>query len=263
MTAAGAALLSLTLVGRVVAAQVVPAANVPGAVRQSLVTRYPGIQTAAWTFKADRTYVAAFSRGGSNVRIIFKPSGEWLETATEIGAISLPEPVRKTIVSGYRGYRFVETRRLERATAPKQLFEVHLEKSGEQLTVQFDASGKRFSSRSIAPPVQSEVPLTGIWRGASTCLASIPDCHGEPLVYHITAVANDTTGFDLETDRDISGREELIARLPCSFDRRRAALYCSTTQGTWQFALQHDSLVGSYSYKDGTPVSRVVVRRQP
>ena len=116
-----------------------------------------------------------------------------MESATEIGAITLPDVVRSTIVKDYRGYRFVETRRLDRATAPALLYEVRLERSGDFLTVRYEAGGKLSSTHLLAaPPIAS---VAGTWRGASTCPAGVLNCHGETVVYHIAAAGTDRSRF--------------------------------------------------------------------
>jgi hypothetical protein len=260
MRVAGLSLLAAAAIARATVAQSVAVAQVPAAVRQSFVAKFPASPAPTWTIAPDQTYVAEFTRMSADVRATFKPSGEWRESATQIGAITLPDAVRSAVTSSYRGYRFVETRRVERAASPP-LFEVRLERSGDSLTVRLESSGKVFSTRSIVAPLV--VSVAGTWRGTSTCPVGRVDCHGESLVYHITAVATDTSGFDAETNRVVDGREELIARLPCTLDRRRSALYCSLTNGAWEFQVRHDSLIGGFTYKDGTSASRVAVRRVP
>jgi hypothetical protein len=243
-------------------AQSIAVAQVPAPVRQTFTAKFPAVRTpVAWNVAPDRTYVAKFTRLGADVKATFSPAGEWVESATEVGAITLPDAVRDAVVSGYRGYRFVATRRLDRAAGPAPLFEVRLERSGDFLTVRFESSGKLSSTHLDAVPPAASV--AGTWRGASTCPAAAANCHGETVVYHITAAGTDTSAFDAETNRVVDGREELIAKLPCTLDRTRALLFCSLTTGAWEFQVRRDSLIGGFTYKDGSPASRVTVRRVP
>ncbi len=262
MKRAGIPLLLTLAAARATQAQSVAMAQVPAPVRQTFAAKFPAVRTpVAWSVASDRTYVAEFTRLGADVKATFRPAGDWVESATEIGAITLPDAVRNAIVSGYRGYRFVETRRLERAAAPAPLFEVLLERSGDFLTLRFESSGKLSSTHlNAAPPAAS---VAGTWRGASTCPPAAMNCHGENVVYHITAAGTDTSAFDAQTNRVVDGREESIAKLPCTLDRTRALLFCSLTTGAWEFQVRHDSLIGGFTYKDGSQASRVTVRRVP
>jgi hypothetical protein len=126
-----------------VAAQLAPA-SVPPAVQQGLMQKYPGIERAAWS-AAGGSYVGVFRTSGAEVSAMFTVRGEWIESAMQIGAITLPDTVRKFIVHAYKGYRFGDVRRIDRARAPTTLYEVHLDKAGENVIVKFEANGKIFA----------------------------------------------------------------------------------------------------------------------
>jgi len=168
-----------------IAAQKLAEAAVPAAVRQALTAKFSGTNAHTWTLRSDKSYVADFTRNGASVKASFAATGEWRETSTEIGAITMPEPVRTAVVKSYRGYRFAETRRIDRVAAPVTLYEVRLEKPDETVTVRYDGSGKLLSSGTKAAPV---ISLAGSWRGESICLPGHPACHDEVVVYRITAV---------------------------------------------------------------------------
>jgi len=262
MRSTGLSLLAAVALAGPAAAQSRQTSQVPATVQRAFLTKFPGIHAAAWTVATDRTYVAEFTHTSADVKATFRPSGEWVETATEIGAITLPEAVRTAIVGGYRGYRFAETRRLDRPTTPEQLFEVELEKPGQMLTLQFNANGTLFGTRTVAPPAGPILSATGTWRGESVCRNAQPACRDESVIYHIVPAVTDTAGFDVQMNRVVDGREVPVDKLACTLDRGRAALYCIEPHGIWHFQLSRDSLVGGLALQDGTAVRHIAVRRQ-
>lgn len=264
MRRAGVALLAAIALATPGRAQAIPEPQVPVAVRQSLLARFPRIQTAAWSVTADRSYVAEFQRGAAGMKVTFQPSGEWVESATEIGAITLPQPVQSAVLTSYRGYRFVDVARVDRAGFPTQLFEVHLDKAGETVIVRYQPDGAVQSAKTVMPPPRPVLSPVGTWRGESVCLpAALPGCHDETVVYHVTALSTDATGFDIQVNRIVNGHEEDMAKLACTLDRRVDALYCVMSQGKWTFQLRADSLLGQFALEDGRLGRRVAVRRQP
>src|SRR4051812_16982396 len=97
------------------------------------------------------------------------------ERKVPIGAIALPESIRTYVVSHYRGYRFVETARIEHAQAPRQ-YQVILSKDPETLTLRFGADGKLVSSKSTSPPPAPPIVVAGTWRGRFICTQADSAC---------------------------------------------------------------------------------------
>ncbi|MES1259618.1 MAG: PepSY-like domain-containing protein [Gemmatimonadota bacterium] len=242
-----------------IAAQKVADAAVPPTVKQAMTAKFSGTTAPVWTLRSDKSYVAEFRRNGAQVRAAFTASGEWRETSTEIGAITMPEPVRTAVVKTYRGYRFAETRRIDRAGTPATLFEVRLESPGETVTVRFNPNGSVVSSGTKAAP---PISLAGTWRGTSLCLPGHPACHDEVVIYRVTAAPSDSTGYDVQADKIVDGKNEDMGKLACSFDRHTPALVCAMPQGVWKFLYRNDSLIGGLIATDGSPIRRVAVRRQ-
>ena len=54
---------------------------------------------------------------------------------------ALPKEVQATIAKEYKGYKVIETQKVERAGDKPILFEVHLENGEEILKVQFERDG--------------------------------------------------------------------------------------------------------------------------
>lgn len=243
----------------------------PAVVQQSLRAKYPGVESAKWTQGPDRSFSGTFRLGGANLVAKFTTAGQWIESATEIGAIMMPELVRTALVKGYRGFQVVDARRIDRATPPTPLFELHLARASDKATVQFESSGEVWAGRKPArelepepaPTPASELTVLGTWRGESTCGTAYTACQADSVIYHFTAVAVDTAGFDVRMNRIVAGEEVPGGWLACTLDRGRAAVICIAQAGIWRFTLRHDSLVGGLALRDGTPVRRVAVHRQP
>ena len=253
-------IVASTLFAGPLGGQALPAPGVPAPVQRAMQAKFPGAAAVTWRLAPDRNFVAAFRVSGTGAVAQFQPGGQWVESAIEIGAITLPDAVRAYILRNYKGYQFGTIRRLDRASSPVRLFEVRLEKPGDVLTVQFGPDGHPFHVASKATP---SLTVAGVWRGESICLPGHPACHDELVVYRVTAVQGDIAGFDLQASKIVDGSEEAMGTLPCSLQRSRAALYCVMPQGTWHFQVRHDSLIGGLTLADSSEARRVAVRRQP
>ncbi len=121
--------------------QPLPAGEVPAKVRDAFQAKFPGAGKVEWKLKRDKSYEAEFKRRGAEVAAKFDAKGTWLETETAIEQSALPQEVRATIAKGYKGYKVIETQKVERAGDKPMLFEVHLENAGEILKVQFERNG--------------------------------------------------------------------------------------------------------------------------
>jgi hypothetical protein len=236
----------------------------PATVTRALQRKIPGVTSATWTTGGDSSWTADFSQHGASTRATFKPTGDWIETSTEIGAITMPVPVRNAVIAKYRGFQFVETRRIVRAVVPLQLFEIRLSRVGEVVWAQFLADGKLYHVRSLK--AADPAPITtvaGTWRGTSRCLPGYPGCTNDQVVYHLEPVPGDSTGFDIQMNKIVSGAEEIGGHLACTLVVPQAALYCSGAIGMWHFRTRGDSLTGGLTLKDQTEARTVTVRRVP
>lgn len=248
------------------AAQRIAAGSVPAQVLHGLQARYSASGTVDWARGADRDFVATFVRSGQRMRGVFTAAGAWVETATEIGAITLPAAVRTAVLANYRGYQFTDVWRVERATAPTLLFEIRLDRPSDAVTVRYRADGRAFSTdvkTAPPPPPAPRIVIAGEWRGTSACVNTSPDCHADSVVYRFTPVAVDSVGFDVQAFTIMGDREMPVSSLPCTLDRANAALYCSTGPTSWRFAVRHDSLIGGPTGTDHALLRRVAVRRVP
>jgi hypothetical protein len=257
--------VTLALAAAPLSAQQIPAGNVPASVQHAFNAKFPRISIGSWTENADHNFSAEFNRDGVNIRVTVSPSLGWLETATEMGAINLPEPVRRAILLSYKGFQFVTTWKVERSGAPATVFEVRLSKVGEQVTVRYEPSGTLFSKRGrVDPkPVVVVYDVADVWKGESYCLVQSPGCGTDTVIFRIARVPNDSTAFDISMSK-VSGYEQTITNsLACTMDRKRDTLVCVARPGYWEFKAGKDSLSGGLTLDGDIAARRVALKRVP
>jgi hypothetical protein len=91
----------------------------------------------------------------------------------------------------------------------------------------------------------------GIWRGTSVCLVRPSACHDEVVVYRITHV-NAADSLSMDARRVVRGEEQEMGVLTCRLTSPNGPLTCALPQGTWQFRVRNDSLVGELLLSDNT-----------
>jgi hypothetical protein len=115
--------------------------KVPANVLDAFKSKFPGVDKVEWKLKSDKNYEAEFKLKDVEVTVKFDDKGKWLETETAIAQSALPKQVLATIAKEYRGYKIIETQKVERAGDKPILFEVHLESAQEILKVQLERNG--------------------------------------------------------------------------------------------------------------------------
>jgi hypothetical protein len=121
--------------------QPLPAKEVPAKVREAFKAKFPGVDKVEWKLKSDKYYEAEFTLKDIEVAAKFDDKGNWLETETAIEQSALPKEVLATISKEYKGYKIIETQKVERAGDKPILFEVHVENAEEILKVQLEGNG--------------------------------------------------------------------------------------------------------------------------
>ena len=121
--------------------QPLSADKVPASVRKAFQVKFPEVTKVEWKLKSDKNYEAEFTLKDVEVAAKFDDKGKWLETETAIEQSSLPKEVVATIAKEYKGYKIIETQKVERAGDKPVLFEVHLENAREILKVQLEGNG--------------------------------------------------------------------------------------------------------------------------
>jgi hypothetical protein len=100
---------------------------------------------------------------------------------------------------------------------------------------------------------QQPAPMTpvGIWRGTSVCLVRPSACHDEIVVYYI-ARTKAVDSMTVDARKIVRGEEQGMGVLDCRFTSPNGPLICAIPQGTWQFTIRKDSLVGELRLPDNT-----------
>ena len=121
------------------------------------------------------------------------------------------------------------------------------------------ALGAGAQSPSQQPTATSPV---GIWRDTSVCLVRPSACNDEIVVYRIarTSAADSLT---VDARKIVRGEEQEMGVLSCSVMSPTGPLTCAIPQGTWQFRVRNDSLVGELRLSDNTKFRAVRTTRAP
>ena len=110
------------------------------------------------------------------------------------------------------------------------------------------ARGVGAQSTSPQPVVTTPV---GTWRGTSVCLVRPSACHDEIVVYRI-AHTNAADSLTVDARKIVRGEEQEMGVLTCRLTSPNGPLICVLPQGTWQFRVRNDSLVGELRLSDNT-----------
>jgi hypothetical protein len=121
--------------------QSLPADKVPAKVREAFRAKFPGVNKVEWNLKEDKNYEAEFTQKGADVAAKFNDDGKWLETETAIKQSDLTKEALATISKEFKGYKMIETQKVEFPGDKPMLFEVHLENAEEVLKVQLKGNG--------------------------------------------------------------------------------------------------------------------------
>jgi hypothetical protein len=118
-------------------------------------------------------------------------------------------------------------------------------------------------ARAQAPSQQpAAITPVGIWRGTSVCLVRPSACNDEVVVYRI-ARTSATDSLTMDARRIVRGEEQEMGVLTCRVTLPNVSLTCAIPQGTWQFRVRNDSLVGELRLPNNTKFRDVRAIRAP
>jgi hypothetical protein len=112
------------------------------------------------------------------------------------------------------------------------------------------------------PHRQSAITPVGVWRGTSVCLVRPSACNDEIVVYRI-ANTNAADSLTMDARKIVRGEEQEMGVLTCHFAPPTGPLTCALPQGSWQFRVRGDSLVGELRLSDNTKFRDVRTIRAP
>ena len=119
-----------------VKAQEVQHNDVPASAQQSFQKQFPAAKNVKWE-KEDGNYEAGFTVNGKKTSVVITPSGNILETETEMSSNSLSASIRAFITKNYPGQKIKEAAKI---TDAKGIVTYEAEISGKDLI--FDSKGK-------------------------------------------------------------------------------------------------------------------------
>lgn len=117
------------------------------------------------------------------------------------------------------------------------------------------------NAQSLSHPPLAATPF-GVWRGTSVCLVRPSACNDEIVVYRITQMRT-ADSLAIDARKIVRGEEQQMGVLTCRFTSANGPLTCTMPQGTWQFRVRNDSLVGELRLPDNTKFRDVRTIRSP
>ena len=114
-----------------------------------------------------------------------------------------------------------------------------------------------------SPPRQPAATTpVGTWRGTSTCLVRPTSCNDEVVVYRISKTSAPDS-MTMDARKIVRGEAQEMGVLTCHFTSPNGPLTCAIPQGTWQFRVRTDSLVGELRLPDNTRFRDIRAVRAP
>lgn len=119
-------------------AQKLKEADVPSAVKEAFVKKYPGAK-AEWE-KEGSDYEAEFKLDKVETSAVFAANGTFKEVEQEIKISELPKSVSEYCTKNFVGYKLDEATKITDSTG-KVWYEVEMEKGKEEIDAVFDDQG--------------------------------------------------------------------------------------------------------------------------
>jgi hypothetical protein len=114
---------------------------VPEAVRQALQAGFPSVKPTEWKAKAGNIYEAEFILKGTEITVMFDATGKWLETESAIDPAEVPKAVSDAAARRFKGYKVIETQKVEHPDTQHLIYELHFENMKEIVKAQFSDEG--------------------------------------------------------------------------------------------------------------------------
>ncbi len=120
-------------------AQMLKPAQVPAAARATFKAKFPAVTSNTWEKEGDK-YEAGFKMNGKTMSALITPTGELLETETDVSPAQLPTAVRGKLASDYKAYKVNEAATIVRADG-STVYEAEVSRGGKAQDVLFHADG--------------------------------------------------------------------------------------------------------------------------
>ncbi|HEY3934358.1 MAG TPA: hypothetical protein VGL65_07025 [Gemmatimonadales bacterium] len=123
--------------------QQLPLSSVPDPVRRTWQASHTG--ASSWQAGPGHSYEAAFTARGVRTVIRYSNVGQVIETRTVIGSFDLPERVKTAVLKELRGYRILDTWRVDRRRGVPPQFVIDCNNISDALSIRFDEDGREAS----------------------------------------------------------------------------------------------------------------------
>ena len=100
------------------------------------------------------------------------------------------------------------------------------------------------------------MPLTGTWRGTSTCVVKPSACNDERVVYHVAAAGD---AYTVVADKLVDGVEQDMGTITCRLAGAR--LTCPIEKGVFTFTIDGAHIHGTLDLTDRTRFREIDVTR--
>ena len=120
-------------------AQMLKPAQVPAAAKATFKAKFPLVKTNSWEKEGDK-YEAGFKQDGITMSALITPTGELVETESDMSPAKLPAAVRAKLASDYKAYKVTEAAVLVSASGATT-YEAEVSKGGKHQDVVFNADG--------------------------------------------------------------------------------------------------------------------------
>jgi hypothetical protein len=112
----------------------------PAKVEDAFKVKFSKATSIEWEKENEKEWEAEFKMNGVNYSANFSNEGTWKETEHKIKTEDLPEAVKHTLASEFKGY---ETKKSEMVETPKFTgYEVRVVKGDESIELVMDKEGK-------------------------------------------------------------------------------------------------------------------------
>lgn len=120
--------------------QSIPAEKVPANIKQAFAKKFPAATDVKYELET-KEYEVSFKDKDVKMSASFDPSGNWLETETEIKPGELPKEVAASVAKNFPGFKISAASKTE-TSAGGLFYETDLKKDKEKYEVQFSPKGE-------------------------------------------------------------------------------------------------------------------------
>ena len=119
----------------------ISAQKAPEAVTKAFTAKFPNVTKVSYDKEKNGEYEAEFKVNGLKMSANFKPTGEWVETESEIAATTLPAKVTAAIKKAHPEAKIVGAAKIETA-ANGVRYEADIKSGLKKSEVLYDAEGQ-------------------------------------------------------------------------------------------------------------------------